>query len=222
MKKIDFFISIATITIVSLFIASSFSSADTEITTTTTTSISETTTSEITSTTSTTTTTTEAPQTVVTISESSNIKIVQTTDNVQGVCLPSLLSLSNKVSSSETEFVLTVIASAPLCEPVRATAAVYSMPANGVAWPQTLLEAAPFTIFEAGTTVITFHKANACVQFDVITGYAPKTISPLGPWHGPLLFPFDLSTAQQYWGCPPVELAPAQVEIAPVDLTFTG
>lgn len=219
MKKIDFFIAIASITIVSLFIASSFSSAETEITTTTTTSVIETTTS---TTTSSSTTTTEAPPTVVTISESLNIQIVQTTDNVQGVCLPSLLSLSNKVSSSETEFVLTVIASAPLCEPIRATAAVYSMPANGVAWPQTLLEAAPFTIFEAGTTVITFHKANACVQFDVITGYAPEVISPLGPWHGPLLFPFDLSTAQQYWGCPPVELAPAQVEIAPVDLTFTG
>lgn len=219
MKKIDFFIAIASITIVSLFIASSFSSAETEITTTTTTSVIETTTS---TTTSSSTTTTEAPPTVVTISESLNIQIVQTTDNVQGVCLPSLLSLSNKVSSSETEFVLTVIASAPLCEPVRATAAVYSMPANGVAWPQTLLEAAPFTIFEAGTTVITFHKANACVQFDVITGYAPEVISPLGLWHGPLLFPFDLSTAQQYWGCPPVELAPAQVEIAPVGLTFTG
>ena len=213
MKKIDFFIAIATITILSLFVVSSFSSAETE---TTTTSVIETTTS------TSSTTTTEAPQTVVTISESSNIKIVQTTDNVQGVCLPSLLSLSNKVSSSETEFVLTVIASAPLCEPVRATAAVYAMPSNGVAWPQTLVEAAPFTIFEAGTTVITFHKANACVQFDVITGYAPKTISPLGPWHGPLLFPFDLSTAQQYWGCPPVELAPAQVEIAPVELVFTG
>ena len=213
MKKIDFFIAIATITILSLFVVSSFSSAETE---TTTTSVIETTTS------TSSTTTTEAPQTVVTISESSNIKIVQTTDNVQGVCLPSLLSLSNKVSSSETEFVLTVIASAPLCEPVRATAAVYAMPSNGVAWPQTLVEAAPFTIFEAGTTVITFHKANACVQFDVITGYAPKTISPLGPWHGPLLFPFDLSTAQQYWGCPPVELAPAQVEIAPVELAFTG
>jgi hypothetical protein len=186
-----------------------------------------TTTTSTTSTTiaATTTTTTEVPETVVTVSESSNIKIVQTTDTIQGACLPSILSLTNKVSSSETEFILTVIASAPLCEPVRATAAVYAMPANGVAWPQTLVEATPFTIFEAGTTVITFYKANACVQFDVITGYAPQTISPLGPWHGPLLFPFDLATAEQYWGCPP-EPEPVPVELAPsqsiTNLEFTG
>lgn len=202
----NFFIAIASIAIavtgtviaiiISLVVACP---AEAETTTTTTTSVVETTTS---TTNSTSTTTTEVPETVVTISESSNIKIVQTTDTIQGTCLPSILSLSNKVSSSETEFVLTVIASAPLCEPVRATAAVYAMPANGVAWPQTLVEATPFTIFEAGTTVITFHKSNTCVQFDVITGYAPQTISPLGPWHGPLLFPFDLSTSQQYWGCP--------------------
>lgn len=175
-------------------------------------------------TTTTSTTTTEVPETVVELSRTSYLDITQITDNIQGACLPSLLSLTNKVSSSETEFVLTVTASAPLCEPVRASAVVYAMPANGVAWPQTLLEATPFTIYEAGTTVITFHKADACVQFDVITGYAPQTISPLGPWHGPLLFPLDLATAEQYWGCPPVE--PVPVELAPsqsiTNLEFTG
>ena len=176
-------------------------------------------------TTTTSTTTTEVPETVVELSRTSYLDITQTTDNIQGACLPSLLSLTNKVSSSETEFVLTVTASAPLCEPVRASAVVYAMPANGVAWPQTLLEATPFTIYEAGTTVITFHKADACVQFDVITGYAPQTISPLGPWHGPLLFPLDLATAEQYWGCPPVP-EPVPVELAPspsiTNLEFTG
>lgn len=183
-----------------------------------------TTTTPATTTTVSSTTTTEAPNTVVKLAETSYMNIVQTTDNTQGTCLPSLLSLTNKVSSSETEFVLTVTASAPLCEPVRATAAVYAMPANGVAWPQTLVEATPFTIYEAGTTVVTFYKADTCVQFDVITGYAPQTISPLGPWHGPLLFPFDLATAQQHWGCPPVE--PVPVELAPsqpiMNLEFTG
>jgi hypothetical protein len=210
------------VAIVSLFAASSLSSAETS--TTTTTSNTTTTTGEVTTTTTTTTVpetdNSQAPETIVKLAETSYMDIVQTTDNIQGTCLPSILSLSNKVSSSETEFVLTVIASAPLCEPVRATAAVYAMPANGVAWPQTLVEATPFTIFEAGTTVITFYKSNTCVQFDVITGYAPQTISPLGPWHGPLLFPFDLATAEQYWGCPP---EPVPVELAPsTNLEFTG
>ena len=233
-KDVNLFISIATITLVALFIVSTFSSASTTSTSTTssstTTSSIETTTSTTSEVTTTTTTTevletdnSQAPETIVKLAETSYMDIVQTTDTIQGTCLPSILSLSNKVSSSETEFVLTVIASAPLCEPIRATAAVYAMPSNGVAWPQTLVEATPFTIFEAGTTVITFHKSNTCVQFDVITGYAPQTISPLGPWHGPLLFPFDLSTSQQYWGCPvvpvPVEIAPSQ---SVTKLDFTG
>ena len=214
-------IAIAVIGIMIAIIISLVVACPAEAQTTTTT-----TTSEVTTTTTTEvpeTDNSQAPETIVKLAETSYMDIVQTTDNIQSTCLPSILSLSNKVSSSETEFVLTVIASAPLCEPIRATAAVYAMPSNGVAWPQTLVEATPFTIFEAGTTVITFHKSNTCVQFDVITGYAPQTISPLGPWHGPLLFPLDLATAEQHWGCPPepvpVELAPSQ---SITNLEFTG
>jgi hypothetical protein len=135
----------------------------------------------------------------------SKISVVETPDPEQGPCLPRLLALTNRVSSSANNFVLTVIASAPLCEPVEATAAIYSMPGNGVAWPQQLTETLPFTISQAGTTVITFSKDCLPVQFDVVTGATPQTISPTGPWHGPMLFPLDTSTAQQHWGfpCPP-------------------
>lgn len=227
-KDVNLFISIVTVTLVALFIVSTFSSASTTTSTSTTsssttTSSIETTTSTSTSTSTSTTTTTIAPSIVLDISETSHISIVQTIDSQQGPCLPALLSLQQLVSSSDTSFTLTVLVPTPLCEPVRATAVVYSMPGNGTAWPQTLLEASPFILSEAGSTTITFHKDAQCLQFDVITGYAPQTISPLGPWHGPLLFPFDLSTSQQYWGCPvvpvPVEIAPSQ---SVTKLDFTG
>lgn len=135
----------------------------------------------------------------------SKISVVQTASPVQGSCLPRVLALTNRVSSSETKFVLTVIASAPLCTPVAATAVIYSMPGKGVAWPQQLAEARKFTISQAGTTVITFSKDCLPVQFDVVTGATPQTISPTGEWPGPMLFPLDTATAQQYWGfpCPP-------------------
>ena len=139
----------------------------------------------------------------------SKISVVETPNPEQGECLPRFASLTNRVSSSATNFVLTVIASAPLCEPVEATAVIYSMPGNGVAWPQQLAEALKFTISQAGTTVITFSKDCLPVQFDVVTGATPQTISPTGEWTGPLLFPLNTATSEQYWGspCPPATTA---------------
>jgi hypothetical protein len=137
--------------------------------------------------------------------EDSFITVVQESDPVQGFCLPALLALTNKVSSSDDTFVITVTASAPLCSAVKASAVIYSMPGGGVAWPQELFEVVPFTIKNAGVTEITFKKDCNPVQFDVVTGETPQTISPISVWHGPMLFPVDLSTAQQHWGfpCPP-------------------
>lgn len=137
--------------------------------------------------------------------EDSFITVVQKSDPVQGFCLPALLALTNKVSSTDDMFVITVTASAPLCSAVKASAVIYSMPGGGVAWPQELFEVVPFTIKDAGVTKITFKKDCNPVQFDVVTGETPQTISPIGVWHGPMLFPVDLATAQQHWGfpCPP-------------------
>ena len=92
---------------------------------------------------------------------------------------------------------------APLCSRINVIAAIYQMPGNGVAWPQTLLETAPFTLREPGVTEVIFAKTCTPAQFDVITGATPPVISPLGPWHGPLLFPFDTSTSLQWFGCGP-------------------
>lgn len=133
----------------------------------------------------------------------SAISIVQTPDEVQGECQPAILALSNTHVSTPTSFTLTVVASAPLCEPITATAAVYGMPGNGEAWPQELVETKDFTISAAGTTVITFTKDCAPVQFDVVTGATPQTIAPWAEKHGPLLFPLDDTTAEQYFGCTP-------------------
>lgn len=115
-------------------------------------------------------------------------------------CLPGLLALSNVVGSDAATFTLVVTASAPLCDPVEVKAVVYAMPGNGVAWPQNLVEVKPFTISQAGVTTITFAKGCDPVQFDVLTGVTPQTISPTGTWHGPLLFPLDTGTAQQFFG----------------------
>jgi hypothetical protein len=130
----------------------------------------------------------------------SHITIEQIPSEAQGDCLPALLSLSNTVEYDDTMFRLIVTASAPLCEPIEASAVIYAMPGNGVAWPQELKELKKFTIAEAGVYIITFDKDCGPAQFDVINGVTPQTInSPLD--HGPLLFPFDTGTAQQYWGC---------------------
>ena len=132
--------------------------------------------------------------------DTSAITITQTpAENQNAACLPGLLALSNTHSADATSFKLIVTASAPLCEPVQATAVVYAMPGNGVAWPQTLVETKPFTISQAGVTEITFAKGCDPVQFDVITGATPPNISPTGVWHGPMLFPLDTGTALQFF-----------------------
>ena len=75
------------------------------------------------------------------------------------------------------------------------------MPGNGTAWPQRLVEKKDFTIDSAGTTTIEFMKACDAQQFDVVVGATPNVIDVTGPWHGPMLFPLDTDTAEQYWGC---------------------
>lgn len=133
----------------------------------------------------------------------SNISIVQTDTPTQGPCLPRWLALSYTVADTATSFTLNVTASAPLCDPVwDASAVIYAMPGDSIAWPQELRERVAFTISKAGTTAITFTKTCLPVQFDVVTGATPQTIAPWGEWHGPLLFPLDINTALQHWGYP--------------------
>ena len=106
-------------------------------------------------------------------------------------------SLSYTVFSDSSVFRLKVVAPSTPCQPIAATAAVYAMPGGGAAWPQQLKESLPFTIDSAGTTDIVFKKDCTPVQFDVVTGATPQTISPLGQMHGPLLFPGNTDTAFQ-------------------------
>lgn len=133
----------------------------------------------------------------------SNIQIVHTPSGGGGLCLPAALALRQSTSSDATTFRLTIRVTAPLCSRIDAVAAIYQMPGNGVAWPQNLLETAPFSLKAPGTTEVIFTKTCTPVQFDVVTGATPPTISPTGAWHGPLLFPFDTSTSLQWWGCGP-------------------
>ena len=130
-----------------------------------------------------------------------NITITQHDSAIQGICLPSAFVLTRQIRNTSEYFELIVRASAPPCDPINASAVIYSMPGNGVAWPQRLVEKADFTISKAGTTTIHFTKTCDPVQFDVITGAAPDEISPEGEHHGPLLFPLDTETALQHWGC---------------------
>ncbi len=132
-----------------------------------------------------------------------SIDIIQTPSGVGGLCLPPALALRRSTSNDATTFRLTIRVVAPLCSRVNAVAAIYRMPGNGVAWPQNLVQTVPFTLREPGVTEVIFTKGCEPVQFDVITGATPPTISPFGPYHGPLLFPFDLSTSLQWWGCGP-------------------
>ena len=134
--------------------------------------------------------------------EPSNIQIVQTPSGGGGICLPPALAMRQSTRSDATTFRLIIRVTAPLCARVNAVAAIYKMPGNGVAWPQTLLETAPFSLREPGTTEVIFTKTCTPAQFDVITGATPPVISPTGPWHGPLLFPFDTATSLQYFGDP--------------------
>lgn len=132
--------------------------------------------------------------------KTSDISVVFTPAAEQGECLPAGLGLSYVVFSDDSVFRLTVTAASPQCTPIDASAVIYAMPGNGEAWPQELVERTPVVISEAGIYEITFSKHCDPVQFDVVTGATPQTITPLGEFHGPLLFPLDVETAQQYWG----------------------
>lgn len=120
-------------------------------------------------------------------------------------CAPFPADVVHSAGSSQTEFRITITVNRRLCTPVGATAAVYDMPSATVAWPQTLSERKVLTLQESGTYVVAFQKACRPLQFDLIAGTAnsvtPPQISPSGPWHGPLLFPFDTGTALQWNGC---------------------
>jgi len=113
----------------------------------------------------------------------------------------------HSAGNSPTTFRVTVRLQRNLCSPVGATAAVYAMPSATVAWPQTLVSRTPFTMQQSGTYTVTFPKGCDPQQFDLIAGTSnsvtPPTIAPTGPWHGPLLFPFDTDTALQWDGCGP-------------------
>lgn len=132
-----------------------------------------------------------------------SIEIIQTPSGGGGICLPPALALRQATRNDATTFRLIITVTAPLCSRINAVAAIYRMPGNGVAWPQRLVTTVPFTLREPGVTEVIFTKGCDPVQFDVITGATPPIISPLGPFHGPLLFPFDLSTSLQWWGCVP-------------------
>jgi hypothetical protein len=134
--------------------------------------------------------------------DAGDIVIVQTPSGVTDACVePSQAkatgTLTRTVEDTATSFAVTLTLSAPLCSPLQVKAAIYVMPAGGGAWPQTLGVVKPFVLEEAGTTTITFAKRCVAVQFDVLTGDTPKTISPDFVMHGPLLFP---DTSIQYNG----------------------
>ncbi|MFN8052672.1 MAG: hypothetical protein U0Q22_14590 [Acidimicrobiales bacterium] len=125
-----------------------------------------------------------------------NITITHTAAVAVGPCIGQP-SLSYTVFSDASIFRLRVVAPSAPCQPIAATAVIYAMPGGGAAWPQQLKESVPFTIDGAGTTDITFTKNCTPVQFDVVTGATPATISPLGQMHGPLLFVGNTDTAFQ-------------------------
>ena len=138
----------------------------------------------------------------------SDITVTEQVAPSNAPCLPALFALRNAPINTPTSFTLRIEITAPLCEPVRAAGVVYEMPGRGVAWPQTLLERRDVTLQQPGIVEVTFAKGCTPAQFDVITGESPSTVSPTGPWHGPLLFPVDTDTAMQYWGDGPACPAP--------------
>lgn len=115
------------------------------------------------------------------------------------------LQLTYTTSSNSDHFRLVVTSATKPCDPIAAAAVAYRMPTDGQ-WPQKLVERRDFTISAASTTTITFAKECVPFQFDVITGASPAVIAPEGPWHGPLLFPGDTGTSQQYM--PPADCKP--------------
>ncbi|HNJ70178.1 MAG TPA: hypothetical protein PKX97_13045, partial [Microthrixaceae bacterium] len=140
-------------------------------------------------------------------------------------CNPLAQAQLTYTTTSDADVFRIVITSATKpCNPIAAAAVAYAMPKGaspaGGQWPQTLVERQDFTIAEASTTTITFAKECDAVQFDVITGESPQTISPTGPWHGPLLFVGDTKTSEQYF--PPMEkcgTAPTTVPAPPTTAT---
>lgn len=134
-------------------------------------------------------------------------------------CLSPAQAVSASPFSDATTFRLRVRVSATLCTPVSATAAVYAMPTGGAAWPQTLVEAVPFTLSAPAVVDITFAKDCTPSQFDVVTGATPQVIAPWGAQHGPLLVP-DTATAFQD---PGIACAPAgSTTVAPTTTTAGG
>jgi hypothetical protein len=127
-------------------------------------------------------------------------------------CTAFPLEVTHSAGSTPQEFRIRITLARRLCDPAGATAAVYTMPSYSTAWPQTLGERRVVTLQEPGTYVVAFTKGCAAQQFDLIAGTAasvtPPVISPTGTWHGPLLFPFDLSTSLQWRGCGPDPVIP--------------
>ena len=140
------------------------------------------------------------PMTLATVAGAqtlSAITIEQTPAESDLPCSPGSLGLTRALRNDADAFTLIVRAAAAPCTPIEAKAVVYAMPGNGEQWPQTLVEVVPFTIDGAGVTEIAFEKGCDPVQFDVLSGETPQQIAPTGPWHGPLLFPFDVDTSYQ-------------------------
>lgn len=171
--------------------------------------------------------TTAVPASASTVT-GSDVTVSRTVNADQSApCVDPLFSLSNYVNSTADAFTLTVNVNAPLCSPLEAKAVIYAMPGDGVAWPQELVKTVPFTLSEAGTVTVTFSKGCGATQFDVITGHAPQTINT-GFDHGPLLFPAQLQTAQQFWGARCVDettttsTVPATTSTVPTSSTTTA
>ena len=93
-----------------------------------------------------------------------------------GVCIPAnlfLLAASYTTVNTSSSFTLNVTLSQNLCTPFTAKAAVYSMPGDGVAWPQQLASVQEFSIQNRGVYTIVFPKTCLAQQFDVLVGDTP-------------------------------------------------
>ena len=135
-----------------------------------------------------------------------------------------LLVATYTKSNTPEAYTVNVTLSEDLCSPIFPRAAIYSMPGNGVAWPQELVTVKEFKLQEAGTYSIRFNKVCGPQQFDVINGQTPQTIAPWGEWHGPLLFPLAEDSALQYWGsvCEETTTTVPESEVTTVPATVLG
>ena len=127
-------------------------------------------------------------------------------------CTAFPFEVTHSAGSTAQAFEIRITLARRLCTPVGATAVVYAMPSYSTAWPQTFVERTSVALQEPGTYVVSFTKGCNPQQFDLLAGTAasitPQVISPTGIWHGPLLFPFDLSTSLQWRGCGPDPVIP--------------